>query len=528
VARLVRRLDGIPLAIELAAARVRLLTPAEIADRLDERFRLLAGGRRTAVERHQTLQRAIDWSYDLLSPTEQQSLDRLAVFVGNFSLAAAEAVIVDEATDALEVMDWLGRLVDKSLLLAEDTDGHTRYRLLETIRQYAQARLEASGDAEVFRRKHASYFAMIAAEAGRGMRTRDEAVWTDRAEDELDNIRAAFAWSVDNDDADLALGIVAALALLGTRVGYAIGSWGRHALGMPSASTHPFYPQVLAWAGWDQAIAGDVEGGHATCQDALAVSNALEVDAPARCRVLGCVVGVDAFASRNEDVAALTEQWIALARQIGDDYELAQALAVAALPANLNGDTTQVIASTDEALAVARRLGNPTAICYAAQCAANFTLDSRPQTAMELLTVALDAAESVGNQLGIGITLNVQAYSHSTMGKWTEAAPLVLRSVEHFQRAGDHTAIGGALALAIGVLNAYGDHEAAAVLYGTQVRDQVTLSGFADFLAPLEAELRAKLGDERFAEDVARGRAIDDDQAVELARHELTRVTTRA
>jgi predicted ATPase/class 3 adenylate cyclase len=529
VARLVRRLDGIPLAIELAAARVRSLTPGELADRVDERFRLLAGGRRTAVERHQTLQRAIDWSYDLLSPTEQRALDRLAVFIGDFSLAAAEAVTADEAIDALEVMDLLGRLVDKSLVLAEDTDGHTRYRLLETIRQYAQARLEASGDAAAFRHKHASHFATVATEAGREMRTRDEAAWTARAERELDNIRAAFAWSVDNDQPDLALGIVTALALNGTRIGYAIGSWGYHAVGMPSASTHRLYPQVLAWAGWDQAIAGDVEGARATCQEALEAAAALEVDAAARCRVLACAAGVTGWTNRIDDIAALTDQWVALARQIGDDYELAQALGLAALPPSANNDPAQVIARTDEALAVARRLGNPTTICYAAQCAGTFTFESRPQTAMEMFAVALQAAESVGNQLGIGVTLNVQAWAHTTMGNWTEAAPLVLRSVEHFHRAGDHTALGQALAGAVGVLNASGAHETAAVLSGTtSVANQfATLhGGVAEFFAMVEAEQREHLGDERFAECVARGHALDEDQAVELARRELTKLPT--
>jgi predicted ATPase/class 3 adenylate cyclase len=528
VARLVRRLDGIPLAIELAAARVRSLTPGELADRLDERFRLLAGGRRTAVERHQTLQRAIDWSYDLLSPTEQRALDRLAVFIGDFSLVAAESVIADEAIDALEVMDLLGRLVDKSLVLAEDTDGVTRYRLLETIRQYAQARLEASGDAEAFRHKHACHFATVAAEAGRGMRTRDEAAWTDRAERELDNIRAAFVWSVDNDQPDLALGIVTALALNGTRIGYAIGSWGYHALGMPSASTDRLYPQVLAWAGWDQAIAGDVEGAGATCQEALDAAAALDVDAAARCRVLACAAGVAGWANRTDDVAAVTEEWVALARQIGDDYELAQALGLAGLPPSENNDPAQVMARTDEALAVARRLGNPTTICYAAQCAAGFTFESRPQTAMELFAVALQAAESVGNQLGIGVTLNVQAWRHTTMGNWTEAAPLVLRSVQHFHRAGDHTALGQAHACAVGVLNASGGHETAAVLFGTtSVANQITLHGHvAEFFAMVEAELREHLGDEHFAECVARGHALDEDQAFELARRELTKLTT--
>jgi len=297
---------------------------------------------------------------------------------------------------------------------------------------------------------------------------------------------------------------------------------------MPSASGDRLYPQVLACAGWDQAIAGDLEGARATCQEALDAAAALEVDAAARCRVLCCAAGVAGFEGRIGDVSALTEEWVALARQIGDDYELAQALGLAGLPPDANNDPAEVIARTDEALAVARRLGNPTAICYAAQCAAGFTFESRPQTAMELFAVALQAAESVGNQLGIGVTLNVQAWSHTTMGNWTEAAPLVLRSVEHFHRAGDHTSVRLALLLAVGVLNALGDHEAAAVLSGTtSVAHPLTHGGTpAEFFASIEAELREHLGNERFAECASGGHALDGDQAVELARRELAKLIT--
>jgi predicted ATPase/class 3 adenylate cyclase len=172
VGALVRRLDGIPLAIELAAARVRSLTPAELAERLDERFRLLAGGRHGAVERHQTLRRAIDWSYELLSEAEQQTLNRVAVFPGDFSLRSAEAVIGGDGIDRSAVVDLLGRLVDKSLVMAEDRDGVSRYRLLETIRQYGQERLEAAGEAAKLRRRYAEHYAGYAASAGGGLRGR--------------------------------------------------------------------------------------------------------------------------------------------------------------------------------------------------------------------------------------------------------------------------------------------------------------------------------------------------------------------
>ena len=208
VAQVCRRLDGIALAIELAAARVAMLTPAEVARRLDQRFRLLAGGQRTTVERHQTLRAAIDWSYELLSETEQLLLDRLSIFVGGFSLEAAEAVTVDGAIDADNVFELLATFVARSLVVA-DTDGdETRYRFLETIRQYAQDRLDASGDGDRMRSAHAAYFADFVEAAITNLVGRDGLEWQRRFELEFDNVLAARSWATDTPDVDIALRLV--------------------------------------------------------------------------------------------------------------------------------------------------------------------------------------------------------------------------------------------------------------------------------------------------------------------------------
>ena len=167
VLEICRRLDGIPLAIELAAARIRALAPAEIAQRLGERFRLLTGGSRTAVERHQTLRAAVDWSYDLLDERERTVLRRLAAFAGGFDLEAAEAVTAGDGVDPIDVVDRLEELVEKSLTVASGGGPITRYRLLETIRQYAQERLEEAGESDVIRGRHARYFLTLAERGAR-------------------------------------------------------------------------------------------------------------------------------------------------------------------------------------------------------------------------------------------------------------------------------------------------------------------------------------------------------------------------
>ena len=216
VGEICRRLDGIPLAIELAAARTVALSPADIATLLDERFRLLTGGRRTAVGRHQTLRATVDWSYSLLESRERLVFDRLGVFAGSFDAGGATAVVADDSIEAFDVLDALTALVAKSMVVTEDTpDGHGRFRMLETLRQYAQEQLDQAGETDQWRRRHAEYFATWAEVAGPGLEGPDELAWRAREVAELDNLRTAVMLSLDRDDPgdiDLALRIIGALA----------------------------------------------------------------------------------------------------------------------------------------------------------------------------------------------------------------------------------------------------------------------------------------------------------------------------
>jgi predicted ATPase len=192
VADICRQLDGVPLAIELAAARVASLTVFEIAQRLDQRFRLLTGGRRTALERHQTLRAAVDWSYELLAPDAARVFNRLAVFAGGFSLAAAEAVVGGDGIGDADVLELLSGLVARSMLAADDVGGVSRYRLHETMRQYARERLDAMGQGEVVRARHARYFVTLAEAIAVGVTGRDEQHWVHTVDVELANLRAAL------------------------------------------------------------------------------------------------------------------------------------------------------------------------------------------------------------------------------------------------------------------------------------------------------------------------------------------------
>jgi predicted ATPase len=195
VVSICHRLDGIPLAIELAAARVRSLSVEEINHRLDHRFRLLTGGPRTALPRQQTLRSLIDWSYDLLLDPEKVVLQRLSVFAGGWTLEAAERICAGDQGEDGQVLDLLSSLIDKSLVTVDESDGRVRYRLLDTVRQYARERLVESASAEAIRQRHRDYFLQLAEAADAKLLGAEQAGWLRRFEEEHDNLRLALEWS---------------------------------------------------------------------------------------------------------------------------------------------------------------------------------------------------------------------------------------------------------------------------------------------------------------------------------------------
>jgi predicted ATPase len=546
ISRLVRRLDGIPLAIELAAARVRSLTPAELADRLDQRFRLLASGRRSAVERHQTLRRAIDWSYDLLTGTEQHTLNRAAVFAGDFTLTSAEAVITAPPIGELDVVDLLGRLVDKSLVVADDQGGATRYRLLETIRQYAAERLEAAGEAEAIRDRHAEHYATFAAGVGEGLCGRDEVSWTSRLYEELDNLRVALAWSVGAGNADRALRLLAPLAVTSTPAGYATCGWAASVVAIPDAATHSGYPQVLAFAGYAQANTGDLEATR-TCRAALAAADALGMGGSALCRVLGCASLVAAFGGDFDELGRLAGRAAGIARSVGDEWALAGALVWTALAQFEAEEVDAATASADEALALAGHLNNPSALSRAMYVAGVVRSGSDPARALRFLDQSVEAAELVGNHIAIGAARGGQAAIRFELGEWQEAASLVASCLEHYRQVGYPLALGGAIIVAPVILEAIGDDESAATLVGKA--DAFIMSGFAGLTllsgrpttpswrvaglhvdwahrsAGCRESLRHRMGADRFDPCAARGHAMDVDEIIAFAVERLTSPT---
>jgi predicted ATPase/DNA-binding CsgD family transcriptional regulator len=320
VEQVCRRLDGIPLALELAAARVKLLRVEQIADRLDDRFRLLAGGSRTALPRHQTLQALIEWSYELLAPAEQRMLRYLSVFAGGFTLDAVEAICAtDEAGDTLAL---LAQLVNKSLLVAERERGReTRYHLLETIRHYALEKMQPAGEAGRVRARHLHFFLRLAETAEPLLHSGEQLVWLDRLEAEHDNLRAALAWSLEEEPGHVESGVRLATALVPFWIVHAHLWEGRRwldpALESRENVTLPVRAQLLCHAGrlWTEQWVTDPT---ALLEESLDLYRQLG-DKAGMGRSL-CWLGWCALRFR-QDAAAAQSRWeegLALAEQVDD------------------------------------------------------------------------------------------------------------------------------------------------------------------------------------------------------------------
>jgi predicted ATPase/DNA-binding SARP family transcriptional activator len=267
-----RRLDGLPLALELAAARLRALTLATVAERLDDRFRLLTGGGRTALPRQQSLRAVVDWSYDLLFDDERRLFNRLAVFAGGCELTAAEAVCADDHVPAGEILDVVSRLVDKSLVTASDAAGETRFTQSQTLWQYGRERLDESGEVNAMRARHAEYYRQMAKEAHEGLRGATAPMWRDRLTPEVANLRAALDWFIAIGDADAALALASGMAWLWwINTDFAEGArWLADALGTEGPRRGELAATAHSWHGYCVGMSSSPAAGAIECEQAVA------------------------------------------------------------------------------------------------------------------------------------------------------------------------------------------------------------------------------------------------------------------
>jgi predicted ATPase/class 3 adenylate cyclase len=353
------RLDGIPLAIELAAARVKALAVEQIVERLDDRFRLLTGGSRTALPRQQTLRALIDWSYELLTEAERALLRRLSVFAGGWTLAAAEAVGGGDGIEEWEVLDLLTQLVEKSLVLYEDEEGEARYRLLETIRQYSAERLQASEVVSVVRGWHRDWFVALAERAGPALFGGEQAVWVRRLAREHDNLRAAIAWSFDTGAAEAGLRLGASLWRFWHIRGYPQEGRERLAAALSGATARTrLRAHALDGAGvLALRAAWDLVAAHAHYEEMLAIGHELR-DRQVIAIALNGLGHVALLAKDPGRARPLFEQGLALAREVGHTWEVAFALHCLGYLFVVQGDDAAAWRLLKESLAIRREHGD--------------------------------------------------------------------------------------------------------------------------------------------------------------------------
>ena len=317
VVEICRRLDGLPLAVELAAAQVRFMNPADVVDRLDHRFDMLTSGPSTAPPRHRSLQAVLDWSYELLPDRTQRLLDRLAVFAGGSTLDAAVLVCAGEGLPAPDVANRLADLVDQSLVSVDRSGRHARYRLLETVRAYGEAHLRAGGDLQVWRRRHAEHFASLAEEAADGLRGPDEAHWVQVLDTELANLRAAQSWACTTGHVDLALRLASLLHVYAyQRLHDEVHGWALRAVDLPGASVHPEYPATLVAAAVGRVQRGELERAREDGEKALAVASQEQVVL----RAQQLLAEISLYQGRLEEADQRGLELAERSRSVGDAY----------------------------------------------------------------------------------------------------------------------------------------------------------------------------------------------------------------
>jgi hypothetical protein len=321
VAKICYRLDGIPLALELAAARTKVLSVEEISERLDDCFGLLTVGSRTALPRHRTLRATMDWSHDLLPEQERALFRRLSVFTGDFTLEAAELVCAGEDLQREEVLNLLSHLVDKSLVLVAEQDGEARYRLLETVRQYGWEKLSDLGEEGQLRERHAGHYLKLAEEAESELKGEGQVAWLERLEQEHDNLRAALRWLLGRGESEKA-----------ARLGWAL--W-------------------LFW--W---IRGHFAEGRRSMEQAVSVEGSAAMPASAQAKAL-YVEGTMACGQGDQRSAeVLLEESAALFRELGDRRGVAYALGSAAVVAITQERYERVIVYSEEATELFLEVGD--------------------------------------------------------------------------------------------------------------------------------------------------------------------------
>jgi tetratricopeptide (TPR) repeat protein len=484
ISEICQRLDGLPLAIELAAARVKLLSPESILRRLENRLKLLTGGPRDLPARQQTVRGTISWSYYLLNKEEQSLLNRLAVFTGGFTLEAAEAMCGVGSDVEMEVLDGVSSLVDKSLLVQKDQpDGNSRFRMLEIVKEYSLERLEESGEAEAVRERHAGFFLILAEAAEPEFLAARQTEWLIRLEEEHDNLRSALRWSIEHAP-ETALRLAGAIWRLWDRHGHLTeGSrWLGAVLEKTSQTASPARVKALLGAGQMAWQLGDLEAARAFVEESLRVGR----ETGDQLLIARACNGLGAVAMMQGDLAAarsLFEECLVVSREAGDKRMTAVALSNLGNVADEQGDSAAARPLCEEALALARQAGNKYMLTTNLHNLGSIAFHERDfMNSHRYHVECLTLAQELGDKRMITLSLNGFAALAAKSGAWEKSARLS------------------------------GAAEAVRESLGYE-----PTPGSRNFRDQLLKEARAALGEQAFSQAIAEGRTLRVEEAVALA-----------
>jgi non-specific serine/threonine protein kinase len=517
--RICRRLDGIPLALELAAARLRVMPTAELEARLDQRFAILTGGSRAVLPRQQTLRAMVDWSWELLTSAERAVLARLSVFAGGFGLAAAEAVAAGPDVPATKAAGHLGALVDKSLVQFEGTGtGPGRYRLLETVRQYAAGQLDAAGPAAAdgARAVHRDYYLALAEAAAPHLVGPDQGAWLDRLDAELGNLRAAIAVSQALPGPVPGLRLATSLRVYWTVRGHAAEGAGvlRALLDAPAAqqATLPRARALAAAAHLlekmsDYAIAEDY------CQEGLAIARAVGDE-----NLVADLLYERAWVLLNQGQPAaalpLIEQGLGLARRLGEPHLTARLLSARTYATHIEGDPAGAARDAAQSLRLFRQAGDRQQVGQTLGNLGYFESSAGDlDAARRHIAESLDIFRALNDRDGIAYTTFNLGLAEYLGGSPGAAQALFAESLDLTRRMGMKRQAAYAL-IGLALVGSGADPGRSARLHGAA--DQA-LADLGHALEPLEERLagldrqrlRAAMGAEAFEAEYAAGRTLD-------------------
>jgi predicted ATPase/class 3 adenylate cyclase len=529
IAEICERLDGLPLAIELAAARTKLLPPQALLSRLGNRLKLLTGGARNLPERQRTLRNTIEWSYEMLDEGEKTLFARLAVFSGGGTLEAIEAVCDAEGDFPVDPLEGASSLLDKSLLRQGDEQvDEPRFEMLETIREFALEKLEESADAEAIKRVHAEYYLALAEQAEPRLWGPEDAAWLERLEQEHDNMRAALSWALEHDVAELALKLSGALQWFWNMAGY-YGegrSWLEAALAGNGRTTAEARAKVLEGLGWLANQQGDLDRAEAAAEEGLklcAEAGLGEVVAADLQNVLG-----DGARHRGdyEGATEILEQSLALHRAARDTRGVAWSLGNLANVASDCGNYERAKALYEEGLTLARDLGGAELLgAYLISLGDEYLLEGEPEKATDLNEEAAELYR--GRKGALQVALNNLGWAALIMGNRPTAEALHKESLVMCREQGDRLtgsdSIEG-LACAAGFR---GDAERAGRLFGAaealrEAAGYQQASRVRALREPYLAEIRFRVNGATWTAVQAEGRSMTFEDAIDYSLEKST------